>query len=164
MRHGLGPVFGNEWLTTSRRWQVYAGRALFVSALLVGLWSVWVSRVSGQQIPTIQLEAIVGQGFFMAIVFTQMTLILLIAPAATAGSICQDRSSGKLIQLLGTDLSDSEIVLGKLAARILPVLGLACCCATGSGALLASGRRRSARIGGGVSGHCEPGRLRLRLP
>ena len=127
MKYGLGPVFGNEWLTTSRRWQVYAGRALFVAALLVGLWSVWVSRVSGQQIPTIQLQAFVGQGFFMAIVFTQMTLILLIAPAATAGSICQDRSSGKLIQLLGTDLSDSEIVLGKLAARILPVVGLVCC-------------------------------------
>jgi ABC-type transport system involved in multi-copper enzyme maturation permease subunit len=123
----LGPVFGNEWLTTSRRWQVYAGRSLFVSVLLVGLWSAWVSRTAGQGVPTIEILASVGQGFFKAIVFTQMTLTLLVAPAATAGAICQDRSSGKLAQLLTTDLSDSEIVLGKLAARLVPVLGLVCC-------------------------------------
>ncbi len=58
---------------------------------------------------------------------TQITLILMIAPAATAGAICQDRSSGKLAQLLATDLSDTEILLGKLAARLVPVLGLVCC-------------------------------------
>jgi ABC-type transport system involved in multi-copper enzyme maturation permease subunit len=56
-----------------------------------------------------------------------MTLVLMVAPAATAGAICQDRSSGKLTQLLATDLSDAEIVLGKLAARLVPVLGLVCC-------------------------------------
>jgi ABC-type transport system involved in multi-copper enzyme maturation permease subunit len=51
----------------------------------------------------------------------------MVAPATTAGAICQDRSSGKLEQLFATDLSDSEILLGKLTARLLPVLGLVCC-------------------------------------
>jgi ABC-type transport system involved in multi-copper enzyme maturation permease subunit len=124
---GLGPVFGNEWLTTSRRWQVYAARSLFVAALLVGLWSVWADNISVQNVPTIQLMADVGFGFFRAIVFTQLTLVLMVAPAATAGAICQDRSSGKLAQLLATDLSDIEIVLGKLAARLVPVAGLVGC-------------------------------------
>jgi ABC-type transport system involved in multi-copper enzyme maturation permease subunit len=123
----LGPVFANEWLTTSRRWQVYAGRALFVGVLLLGLSSVWVSRTTEQTLPPIQAMAEVGEGFYSAIVFTQLSLVLLTAPAATAGVICQDRSSGRLGQLLGTDLSDSEIVLGKLAARLVPVLGLVCC-------------------------------------
>src|SRR5262249_24942998 len=49
------------------------------------------------------------------------------AAPATAGAICQDRSSGKLEQLLTTDLSDSEIILGKLAARVLPMLALVTC-------------------------------------
>jgi ABC-type transport system involved in multi-copper enzyme maturation permease subunit len=127
MGRWLGPVFVNEWLTTSRRWQVYAGRSVFVAALLVGLWSAWVSRASNQGVPTIQIMASVGQGFFSAIVFTQMTLTLMVAPASTAGAICQDRSSGKLEQLLTTELSDSEIILGKLAARLLPMLGLVTC-------------------------------------
>ncbi len=126
-RWGFGPVFANEWLTTSRRWQVYAGRALFVAVLLVGLWSVWVSRTSGQTVPTIHLWAEIGEGFFNAIVFTQLSLVLLAAPAATAGTICQDRSSGRLAQLLATDLSDAEIVLGKLGARLVPVVGLVAC-------------------------------------
>ena len=127
MRSVLGPVFAYEWLTTSRRWQVYAGRVLFASVLLVGLWSVWVSRAADQTLPPIKLMADVGRGFFSAIVVTQMTLVLMIAPAATAGAICHDRMSGKLEQLLTTDLSDMEIVLGKMAARLVPVLGLVCC-------------------------------------
>ena len=36
-RLGPGPVFVYEWLTTSRRWQLYALRALFVGAILIGL-------------------------------------------------------------------------------------------------------------------------------
>jgi hypothetical protein len=38
LRWGLGPVFASEWLTTSRRWQSYAGRAVFAGVLLVGLF------------------------------------------------------------------------------------------------------------------------------
>src|SRR5262249_13628941 len=106
MGRWLGPVFVNEWLTTSRRWQVYAGRSLVVAALLIGLWSTWVSRTFDSGVPTLQIMASVGEGFFSAIVFTQMTLTLLVAPASTAGAICQDRLSGKLEQLLTTDLSD----------------------------------------------------------
>jgi ABC-type transport system involved in multi-copper enzyme maturation permease subunit len=124
---GLGPVFALEWLTASRRWQVYAGRALFVGVLLLGLSSVWASRASGEDPPTIQAMAELGRGFFRAIVFTQLTLVLLAAPAATAGAVCQDKARGNLAQLLVTDLSDAEIVLGKLAARLVPVLGMVCC-------------------------------------
>jgi hypothetical protein len=49
---------------------------------------------------------------------------MLAAPAATAGAICVDRARGTLTHMLATDLSDPEIILGKLAARLLPVLGL----------------------------------------
>ena len=52
---------------------------------------------------------------------------MLAAPAATAGAICVDRARGTLAHMLATDLSDPEIVLGKLAARLLPVLGLVAC-------------------------------------
>ncbi len=53
-----------------------------------------------------------------------MTLVLLAAPAATAGAICLDRSRGTLTHLLVTDLTDVEIVLGKLAARLTPIVVL----------------------------------------
>ena len=63
----------------------------------------------------------------MAVIGTQLTLVLLAAPAATAGAICLDRSRGTLTHLLVTDLSDREIVLGKLAARLTPILTLVAC-------------------------------------
>ena len=37
----LGPVFAYEWLTTTRRWQLYALRVLFVGAILIGMIVVW---------------------------------------------------------------------------------------------------------------------------
>src|SRR5262249_11248909 len=56
-------------------------------------------------------------------------LVGLAAPAATAGAICQDKARGSLALLFATDLSDAEIVLGKLAARLVPVLGMILCVA-----------------------------------
>jgi ABC-type transport system involved in multi-copper enzyme maturation permease subunit len=123
-RIGLGPVFAFEWLTGARRWQVYAIRSLFVAGLLAGLLVVWLAEVSGRNLATLRAQAAVGASFYDAIVTTQLALILLAAPAATAGSICVDKARGTLTHLLVTDLADAEIVLGKLAARLIPVVGL----------------------------------------
>ena len=71
--------------------------------------------------------ALLGKVFFLGFVAMQLTLVLLVAPAATAGSICLDRARGTLTHMLVTDLSSAEIVLGKLAARLVPVLGLLAC-------------------------------------
>ena len=58
----------------------------------------------------------------------QLVLVMLAGPAATAGTICLDKCGrGAMAHLLITDLSDAEIVLGKLAARLVPVVGLIAC-------------------------------------
>jgi ABC-type transport system involved in multi-copper enzyme maturation permease subunit len=125
MRYGLGPVFIYEWLTASRRWQMYAGRAIFVLFLLAGLSVVWLSFATRSEGPLdLRTLARMGEGFFYAIIGTQLAIVLRAAPAATAGSICLDKARGSLIHLLVTDLSDVEIVLGKFAARLVPVVGL----------------------------------------
>ena len=71
--------------------------------------------------------AAVGEGFFYALTSIQVSLILLAAPAAAAGSLGMDRARGTLLQMMATDLSDMEIVLGTLAARLAPVVGLIVC-------------------------------------
>ena len=113
---GLGPVFAFEWIALTRRWQWYAMRSLFAAMLLVALLVI----LSNSHIPpgglTFRDLARLGQDFYLAVIGTQLTLVLLAAPAATAGSICLDRASGTLTHMLVTDLSDPEIVLGKLAA------------------------------------------------
>ena len=43
MPPGPGPVFVYEWLTTTRRWQLYAARAGFVGLVLVGMILAWAA-------------------------------------------------------------------------------------------------------------------------
>ena len=120
MRWGLGPVFFYECLANSRRWQTYAIRSAGVALLLAAIATI-DTRYALQQ------YAALGEAYFYGLIGVELTLVMLAAPAATAGAICVDRARGTLAHMLATDLSDPEIVLGKLAARLLPVLGLVAC-------------------------------------
>ena len=127
-RGGLGPVFAYEWLTATRRWQMYAGRTVFVGLLLVGLVFVWINSFHERAgLTSYRAQAEIGRTFFQTLVFTELVMVMLAAPAAAAGAICLDKARGTLLHVLVTDLSDAEIGLGKLAARLVPVLGLVAC-------------------------------------
>src|SRR5215813_2342348 len=126
---GLGPVFAYEWLTASRRWQGYALRSLLVLLLLLGLSGVWLGSHDGAGELSVQQLAEIGRGFYAVTTLIVLGLVGLAAPAATAGAICLDKARGNLTLLFSTDLTDAEIVLGKLAARLVPVLGLIACAA-----------------------------------
>src|SRR6516165_10622000 len=126
---GWGPVFAYEWLAASRRWQGYALRSLLVLLLLLGLSGVWLGSHDGTGELSVQQLAEIGRGFYAVTTLIVLGLVGLAAPAATAGAICLDKARGNLTLLFSTDLTDAEIVLGKLAARLVPVLGLIACAA-----------------------------------
>ena len=88
--------------------------------LLFCLAMVWVPFEG--KILTIGLTASISETFFRRLGLLQLILVMLAAPAVMAGSICVEKSRGTLLHLLVTDLTDDEIVLGKLAARLTPVL------------------------------------------
>jgi ABC-type transport system involved in multi-copper enzyme maturation permease subunit len=121
-----GPLFKIELVAAARRWQTYALRAALVLALLSALFLVYINdwrRLTGQKL-SINDYAEMGQSFAFTVLATQLTIILLAAPAATAGAICLDKSRGNMTLLMASTLSSAEIVLGKLAARMFPVFGL----------------------------------------
>lgn len=132
MRLGFGPVFVYECITLARRWQLYATRVFFVGALLAALVTVWIGQLHARRLASIGRDAEAGEKFFYGVIGTELTLVLLLAPAATAGAICVDKTRGTLAHILITDLTDFEIVVGKLAARFVPVLALV----AGTGPLL----------------------------
>ncbi|HEX4588838.1 MAG TPA: hypothetical protein VH120_02835, partial [Gemmataceae bacterium] len=126
-RWGVGPVFVYEWLTASRRWQMYAFRALFVAALFLAVLIVWFNKteiVGSTGSFDRNAHARIGEALFYGFFGMLLSVTLLVAPGATAGAVCLDKARGTLLHLLVTDLSSAEIVLGKLAARLLPLLGL----------------------------------------
>lgn len=129
MGPGLGPVFAVEWRLATRRWRLYAARGAFVGGLLIALVVTWAASVRGKDLLAMSIaeQAALGMSFYRAIAGTQLALVLMVAPAATAGAICRDKSTGTLTHLLVTDLTSREIVLGKLAGRLAPVIGLVMC-------------------------------------
>ena len=97
----MGPVFVYESLLNARRWQVYAGRSLFVLVMLLGMTTVWIMRNElafrpATKLPTRDEMAKLGEWFFYVMAGVQVSLVLLAAPAATAGSVCIDRARDAL--------------------------------------------------------------------
>ncbi len=127
MRWGPGPVFVYECVTSARRWQNYAVRSFVVAALLAGMATIGLSDEAFTHGNAARQYAWLGESYFYALIGVTLSFVMLAAPAATAGAICLDRARGTLTHILATDLSDSEIVLGKLAARLVPILGLVAC-------------------------------------
>jgi ABC-type transport system involved in multi-copper enzyme maturation permease subunit len=130
IRWGPGPVFVFESIIAARKWQIYALRSLFVTMILIGVWSTWrgiVGRFGGLDVPPSQMRRLLsefGEQLYQLVAAIQVTMVLLAAPASTAGAICLDRARGTLAHVLATDLTSTEIVLGKLAARLTPIVGL----------------------------------------
>jgi len=126
-RWGPGPVFAADCMTTARRWQVYAGRAALVAAVLAGLTLVWLNRFAGRVFTSHQELAEVGAAFFHAVMGVELILVLAVVPAAAAGAICKDKVRGGLTLMMATDLSDAEIVLGRFASLMVTVVGVVAC-------------------------------------
>jgi ABC-type transport system involved in multi-copper enzyme maturation permease subunit len=126
-RGGLGPVFAFEWLTAARRWPMYAWRSGFVYVLLCGLALVWARNSDRADLAQVKVQAEMADQFYRNVIAVALVMVLVAAPAATAGALCLDKARGTLFHVFVTDLSDAEIVLGKLAARLVPVLGLIAC-------------------------------------
>ena len=122
---GPGPVFAFESLLAARWWQTYVLRSIYVGLLYVGLTLTW--GPTDRTIHRLAEAAVIGRVFLHTVIAVQMAVVLLAAPAATAGAICVDMARGTLRHTFVTDLTDSEIVLGKLGARLAPVLSLMAC-------------------------------------
>jgi ABC-type transport system involved in multi-copper enzyme maturation permease subunit len=122
MRWGLGPVFAFESRMAVRRWQVYAVRSVYIGLMLLGLTLTW--GPSDRILHSPADAAMIGRLFLQTVIVVQLAAVLLAAPAATAGTICVDKARGSLLHAFVTDLTDREIVLGKLGARLAPVLAL----------------------------------------
>jgi ABC-type transport system involved in multi-copper enzyme maturation permease subunit len=101
-------------------------RSATVLLLFVPIWIVWRQTVPRGEMSIAQ-QVEFSRQLYGTTAMILLGLVGLASPAATAGSICLDKSRGNLALLLATDLSDAEIVLGKLAARLVPVLGLILC-------------------------------------
>jgi ABC-type transport system involved in multi-copper enzyme maturation permease subunit len=119
----FGPIFSVELVTTARRARYLVTRlvcAAFLGFILVVSYQSHFDRP--ETIVPLARMAEFAQDFFIYFAYAQIAVVLLLTPALTAGTISLERERRTIEYLFATDLRNHEIVLGKLAARLVVVM------------------------------------------
>jgi ABC-type transport system involved in multi-copper enzyme maturation permease subunit len=137
-----GPMFVYDLLRTARRGNSIGHRFLYGSFVLLAIFLLFSARFpvlsfdemfSNVSVTKDDLPKL-AEAFFALFLCVQIAAVLVVTPAYTAGVIAEEKQRRTLEFILATDLSNREVVLGLLGARLsnlflllltgLPVLGM----------------------------------------
>ena len=119
-----GPIIAREVLTAPRPPRYYLVRAAYAGLFFILMWTLWQSLIGWKEVGDVGVLARFGAILFGLLSLVQMALLLFFAPLAAATAVAHEKDRRTFVLLLMTDLSDVEIVLGKLAASLLQVATL----------------------------------------
>ena len=118
----LGPLFRVEMVSVARRRRYFVLRVVYGLLALFLLWTTYTSlrafSMGASQTISIQQGATLATGFFVAFSWLQILAVLAVGPAMAVGTIATERERRTIEYLFTTDLSNAEIILGKLVARL----------------------------------------------
>jgi ABC-type transport system involved in multi-copper enzyme maturation permease subunit len=130
----VGPIFVREAITVPRRFRHYLARGAYSSVLFILMWTAWQTMVGFQRIGTAGDLARFGEILFQFLAVMQVALALFFAPILAGSAISAEKDRRTFVLLLMTDLTNGEIVVGKLLSSLLqmsvllaaslPILGL----------------------------------------
>lgn len=118
----VGPVFTRELTTTPRNLRFYLARAGYVAALQGLAFTAWL--ILSQQLRGLGDVARFGSAVFTLIAPLQLAMAVAFSALLTAAAVAQEKDRRTLDLLLMTNLTNAELVLGKLFASMLSVLVL----------------------------------------
>ncbi len=117
----FGPILQRELLTLPRRGRHYVLRFVYLAGLWVLTVTAWqASRGWGRTISPKEV-ADFGAFLFQLLAWLQLTLVLFFAALTAAAAVAMEKDRRTLVLLLCTDLSDAEIVLGKLLGSLAQI-------------------------------------------
>ena len=123
----LGPVFRHEMVASGRKRRYHLIRCLAGLFLLLLLWISYQGAVveagyydgySSSETLSIAARSQLTFVFFSSFVWMTLIGVLGVTPAIAAGAIATERERRTIEYLFATDLSNAEIVLDKLFARL----------------------------------------------
>lgn len=114
-----GPIFWVDLVTSSRRARYFVIRILYALVIFLFLWTSYETAFERAGSVSIQTAQGFASTFFEIFATVQLFAIAFVAPAVTAGTIAEERDRRTIEYLFATDLTNAEIVLGKLASRLL---------------------------------------------
>jgi ABC-type transport system involved in multi-copper enzyme maturation permease subunit len=126
----FGPVLFYDLLRTTRRGRHVWLRCMYAGLLLAALFWIYASWFAGTSqrqglaalfvdasLPAHELPEFAGD-FFATFMTVQFLAVIVLTPTYVAGSISEEKERRSLDFLLASELSNREIVLGKLVARL----------------------------------------------
>jgi ABC-type transport system involved in multi-copper enzyme maturation permease subunit len=119
-----GPIIAREFLTTPRPLRFYVTRAAFATAMFILMWTAWQSLIGWRAVQDFGTLARFGSVLYLLFALLQLTLLLFFAPLSAATAISHEKDRRTFTLLMMTDLSDLEIVLGKLIASFVVILAV----------------------------------------
>ncbi|MBN1908153.1 MAG: ABC transporter permease subunit [Pirellulales bacterium] len=120
----IGPVFTREIAIAPRRVRLYVARTVYVLALLGLMAIAWLMVTGTQRVEDVGDLARFGAMVFQTLGPLQLVVALFFSALLAASAVSQEKDRRTLDLLLMTNLSNSELVLGKLMASLLTVLVL----------------------------------------
>ncbi|HVW38262.1 MAG TPA: ABC transporter permease, partial [Pirellulales bacterium] len=111
-------------MTAPRRARLYIARAAYVAVLLVLTATAWQVLAGTQEVRNVGDLARFGAIVFQILAPLQLAVVMFFAALSAASAVAAEKDRQTLILLLLTNLSNTELVLGKLLASTLNVLVL----------------------------------------
>jgi ABC-type transport system involved in multi-copper enzyme maturation permease subunit len=121
----LGPHFYYDLIRLARKGWPTLARVAFLAIVLVGL--LVMDRTQGESVHFTQPAEFArrAQRFAILLIVLQYLLVLALLPVYVASCIVEEKENQTLESLTLTHLTDRELVLGKLGARLVHVAAFA---------------------------------------
>ncbi len=120
----IGPVFHRELTISPRRKVVHIARTAYAAVLLLLMSTAFLVLTGTQHVRDIGDLARFGMVLFQILAPLQLALVMFSSALVAASAVAQEKDRRTLILLLLTNLSNSELVLGKLLASVLNIFVL----------------------------------------
>lgn len=116
-----GPIFRREAVTAPRSFRHFLLRSGSVAALFVLMYTAEKAVLGFGGAGGLGVSARFGALLFQLFALVELTLAIFFGLLFAAGTVSQEKDRGTLVLLLMTDLRNTELVFGKLAAGLLAV-------------------------------------------
>lgn len=119
-----GPLLTREATTTPRHPKLFLTRAGYLAAFIVLMYTAGQATFERRPVLTLGDSAAFGRFLFDLFAMVQLTLAAASALLFSSSNVSQEKDRRTLVLLLMTDLTNFELVAGKLAASLLLVVML----------------------------------------
>jgi ABC-type transport system involved in multi-copper enzyme maturation permease subunit len=120
----VGPLFTREWTTLPRRGRLFFARSVYGGAAAVLIFTAWQVLAGSQIVRNVGDFARFGTTIFQLLAPLHLTAVVFFAALSTAAAVAQEKDRRTFDLLLLTNLTNSELVLGKLLGGLLVVANL----------------------------------------